>query len=242
MEKNLLNIGLPLADDELPPIVRELVSNAPENFRMPTFIACMAPLGCLATRLRFRYPFDQDPSAVLLQVIICSEQSGGKSFARAIESEIMARQKERDNEQRRLEQSFNENRKNKKGKEIPEKPKTVIVCCPVNISIAKLVYRADAPVRHFGAPLTLWTFTDELGTATDSNRRAFANIKSILRTAYDLGSEYGIDYLSRVRLQLTCCITSGNLVCQPNTGFLSANGKNAVSSRKLARINSARRV
>ena len=39
------------ATADLPPVVRELVDGAPEKFRMPTFIACMAPWGCLATRL-----------------------------------------------------------------------------------------------------------------------------------------------------------------------------------------------
>ena len=38
------------ATADLPPVVRELVDGAPEKFRMPTFIACMAPWGCLATR------------------------------------------------------------------------------------------------------------------------------------------------------------------------------------------------
>ena len=49
-------ILLPAAAD-LPPVVRELVDGAPEKFRMPTFIACMAPLGCLATtRIRGQVP------------------------------------------------------------------------------------------------------------------------------------------------------------------------------------------
>ena len=95
-------ISLP-KDKDLPPVFRELVSNAPDNFKMATFIACCAPLGCLATRLRFFYPFDQGPMACLLQTIICSEQSGGKSFARNVENTIMAKQKARDNDQRRQE-------------------------------------------------------------------------------------------------------------------------------------------
>ena len=85
-----------LPDDKaLPPVIRELVTNAPEKFKMATFIASVAPLGCLATRLRFYYPFDQGPMACLLQTIICSEQSGGKSFARNVENVIMAKQKQR---------------------------------------------------------------------------------------------------------------------------------------------------
>lgn len=201
-------------DKKLPPVMAELVSIAPPSFKVPTFLACTAPLGCLATRLRFYYPYDQGPMAVLLQVIICSEQSGGKSFARHVEQIIMARQKERDNEQRRQEQEYREMRQRKsKEKDLPEPPHTTIICCPVSISIAQLIKRADTPVRLFGAPLTLWTFTEELATATETNKRAFSNIKSIMRTAYDLGSEYGVDYLSDTSYSATVDILYNTMFC-----------------------------
>ena len=202
------------ADKDLPPVMRELVSNAPQQFKMATFIACCAPLGCLATRLRFFYPFDQGPMAVLLQTIICSEQSGGKSFARNVEHTIMARQKERDNEQRRMEQAYRELKQtHAKNQKLPDPPKTTIVCCPVSISIAQLIKRADAPVRLFGEGLTLWTFTEELATATETNKRAFSNIKSIMRTAYDLGSEYGVDYMSDNSYSATVDILYNTMFC-----------------------------
>ena len=44
--------------------------------------------------------------------------------------------------------------------------------------------------------MTLWSFTDELSAAVESNKRAFSNIKTIARTSYDLHSTYGVDYLS----------------------------------------------
>lgn len=211
--KTTASVKLP-CDKQLPPVIRELVSNAPENFKMATFIACVAPLGCLATRLRFFYPFDQSPMACLLQTIICSEQSGGKSFARNVENTIMARQKERDNEQRRKEQTYRElKQRAPKTEKLPEPPKTSIICCPVSISIAQLIKRADAPMRIYGTPLTLWTFTEELATATETNKRAFSNIKSIMRTAYDLGSEYGVDYLSDNSYSATVDILYNTMFC-----------------------------
>lgn len=201
-------------DKDLPPVIRELVSNAPANFKMATFIATVAPLGCLATRLRFYYPFDQGPMACLLQTIICSEQSGGKSFARNVENVIMAKQKQRDNDQRRQEQAYRELKQtSSKTEKLPDPPKTAIICCPVSISIAQLIKRADSPVRLYGTPLTLWTFTEELATATETNKRAFSNIKSIMRTAYDLGSEYGIDYLSDSSYSATVDILYNTMFC-----------------------------
>lgn len=201
-------------DKDLPPVIRELVSNAPAGFKMPTFIACVAPLGCLATRLRFYYPFDQGPMACLFQTIICSEQSGGKSFARNVENVIMAKQKARDNDQRRQEQAYRELKQTaSKTDKLPDPPKTAIICCPVSISIAQLIKRADSPVRLYGTPLTLWTFTEELATATETNKRAFSNIKSIMRTAYDLGSEYGVDYLSDASYSATVDILYNTMFC-----------------------------
>lgn len=228
-------ISLP-KDKDLPPVFRELVSNAPDNFKMATFIACCAPLGCLATRLRFFYPFDQGPMACLLQTIICSEQSGGKSFARNVENTIMAKQKARDNDQRRQEQAYRELKQTaSKTDKLPEPPKTSVICCPVSISIAQLIKRADAPVRLFGTPLTLWTFTEELATATETNKRAFSNIKSIMRTAYDLGSEYGVDYLSDNSYSATVDILYNTMFCTTPSALDEYMDKKAVEGGNVTR-------
>lgn len=228
-------ISLP-KDKDLPPVFRELVSNAPDNFKMATFIACCAPLGCLATRLRFFYPFDQGPMACLLQTIICSEQSGGKSFARNVENTIMAKQKARDNDQRRQEQAYRELKQTaSKTDKLPDPPKTSVICCPVSISIAQLIKRADAPVRLFGTPLTLWTFTEELATATETNKRAFSNIKSIMRTAYDLGSEYGVDYLSDNSYSATVDILYNTMFCTTPAALDEYMDKKAVEGGNVTR-------
>ena len=225
------------ATADLPPVVRELVDGAPEKFRMPTFIACMAPLGCLATRLRFHYPYDRGPSAPLLQTIICSEQSGGKSFARYVENVIMARQRERDDRERRREQEYRELRQRRsRNKDMPEAPHTTIVCCPVNISIAQLVKRADAPVRYFGAPLTLWTFSEELATATESSRRAFSNIKTIMRLAYDLGSKYGMDYLSETSYSASVDILYNTMFCTTPSVLNDYMDNDAIEGGNVSRI------
>ena len=223
-------------DTELPPVFRELVHNAPEKFKMATFIACCAPLATLATRLRAYYPFDQEPHACLLQTIICSEQSGGKSFARNVENAIMARQKARDNEQRRQEQAYRElKQKASKTAKLPDPPKTAIICCPVSISIAQLIKRADAPVRLYGTPLTLWTFTEELATATETNKRAFSNIKSIMRTAYDLGSEYGVDYLSDNSYSATVDILYNTMFCTTPSALDEYMDRKAIEGGNVTR-------
>lgn len=192
----------------------EFVSNAPACFREAAFLTCIAPLATLATRVRVNYCYDLKPHALLFQVIVCGEQSGGKSFARDIEQVIMRPLRLHDAEQRRREQAYRELKMKSPGaKKLPDPPKTMIRTCPISISIAQLVKRCDAPVRYYGAPLTLWTFTDELASATESNRRAFSNLKTIMRTAYDLGSEFGVDYLSDTSYSATVDILYNTMFC-----------------------------
>ena len=109
-EEELLSKGLqlPLRDKDLPPIIREVVSNAPLNRKLPSFVACLAPLCALATRIRLNYYYDgQRQSALLLQVIIEAPQSSGKQFAADIERLLMDHTlKAHDQEQRRLEQKI----------------------------------------------------------------------------------------------------------------------------------------
>ena len=105
-------VVLPISDKNLPPVIREIVSNAPANRKLPAFIASLAPLCALATRIRLKYYYDSRPSALLLQVLIEGSQSVGKSFAADIERLIMDNTiKALDKEQRRLEQEYREKKK-----------------------------------------------------------------------------------------------------------------------------------
>ena len=186
-------------DKRLPLIIRELMQNAPEPFKVTTFFAAATCLSCLATRIRVYYPYDGlNEHALLLQTIITGEQSSGKSFVRNnVEQTLMAHLRRRDDEQRHQEQAYRELKQTaSKAEKLPDPPRTVIRTCPISISIAQLIKRADAPQRYYGTPLTLWSFTDELSAAVESNKRAFSNIKTIARTSYDLHSTYGVDYLS----------------------------------------------
>lgn len=185
-------------DRDLPPVIRELVQNAPPDFKVPTFFAAVTCLCALATRIRAYYTYDGlNEHALLLQCIICGEQSSGKSFARNLENVIMKGLKRRDDDQRRQEQNYRELKQTaSKTEKLPDPPRTVIRTCPISISIAQLIRRADAPQRFFGCPLTLWSFTDELSAAVETNKRAFANTKTIQRTSWDLHSSFGVDYLS----------------------------------------------
>ena len=206
-------------DKDLPPVIRELVQNAPQNFKVPTFFSAVTCLCALATRVRVYYVYDgMNEHALLLQCIVCGEQSSGKSFARNVEHIIMKQLKKRDDEQRRKEQEYRELKQTAaKNAKLPDPPKTVIRTCPISISIAQLIKRADAPQRYYGCPMTLWSWTDELSAAVETNKRAFSNTKTIQRTSWDLHSTYGVDYLSDNAYSATVDIMQCSLyLCTPN--------------------------
>lgn len=186
-------------DKDLPPIIREIVTNAPASRKIPCFIASLAPLCALASRIRVKYYHDTTRMhSLLLQVVIEGAQSSGKSFAADIESLIMNDTlKARDKEQRRLEQEYREKKKRRKANEkLEEEPRTTIRVIPPTISKTVLTKRADFYERILGDTLTFWMFAEELAQVTDAGKAGYSNLRTIMRTAYDLGSLFGIDYAS----------------------------------------------
>ncbi len=193
----LERLSLP-KDKDLPPVIREIVSNAPQNRKLPAFVASLAPLCAMCPRVRLHYYYDTRPSALLLQVLIEGAQSSGKSFAADIESLIMDKTlKARDKAMRRIEQEYRDKKKTRKANEkLESEPETTIRVVPPTISKTVLTKRADMYERVFGDTLTFWMFAEELAQVTDAGKNGYSNLRTIMRTSYDLGSLFGIDFAS----------------------------------------------
>ena len=193
----LERLSLP-KDKDLPPVIREIVTNAPQNRKIPAFIASLSPLCAMCPRVRLHYYYDTRPSALLLQVLIEGAQSSGKSFAADIESLIMDKTlKARDKAMRRLEQEYRDKKKTRKANEkLESEPETTIRVVPPTISKTVLTKRADMYERVFGDTLTFWMFAEELAQVTDAGKNGYSNLRTIMRTSYDLGSLFGIDFAS----------------------------------------------
>ena len=194
---NELNVSLP-KDKDLPPVIREIVTNAPQNRKIPSFIAALSPLCAMCPRVRLHYYYDTRPSALLLQVLIEGAQSSGKSFAADIESLIMDKTlKARDKAMRRIEQEYRDKKKRRKANEkLEEEPQTTVRVVPPTISKTVLTKRADLYERVLGDTLTFWMFAEELAQVTDAGKNGYSNLRTIMRTSYDLGSLFGIDFAS----------------------------------------------
>lgn len=185
-------------DKDLPGVIQEIVSNAPQNRKLAAFVASLSPLCAMCPRVRIHYHYDSRPSALLLQVLIEGAQSSGKSFAADIESLIMDKTlKARDKAMRRLEQEYRDKKKRRKANEkLDEEPQTTVRVVPPTISKTVLTKRADMYERVLGDTLTFWMFAEELAQVTDAGKNGYSNLRTIMRTAYDLGSEFGIDFAS----------------------------------------------
>ena len=187
-----------LKDNDLPEVIRQIVSNAPQNRKVAAFIASVAPLCAMCPRVRLKYFFDSRLSALLLQVLIEGAQSSGKSFAADIEGLIMNDTlKARDKAMRRLEQEYRDKKKRRKANEkLEEEPQTTVRVVPPTISKTVLTKRADMYERVCGDTLTFWMFAEELAQVTDAGKNGYSNLRTIMRTSYDLGSLFGIDFAS----------------------------------------------
>ena len=235
---NLEPQQLPLRDKDLPPIIREVVSNAPLNRKLPSFVACLAPLCALATRIRLNYYYDgQRQSALLLPVIIEAPQSSGKQFAADIERLLMDHTlKAHDQEQRRLEQKYRERRRNRgQNEKMEDEPKTTIRVIPATISKTVLVKRADFYERNLGDVLTFWMFAEELAQVTDAGKQGYSNLRTIMRTAYDFGSRFGMDFASDNSYSAIVDINICSMFCATPSALDDYMDKKAVEGGNITR-------
>ena len=189
---------LPFRDSDLPIVIRENVSNAPQSRKEAVLITVAIVLMTLCDRLRFKYPFDKVLHALLAQGIIEAPPSTGKRFVDDIVRQIIdPTLGARDEEQRLIEQKYREKKASRKANEkIGEPPQTTIRCLPAATSKTVLNKRADMYKRVLGDTTTFWMYAEELAQLTDAGHQGYSNLRTILRVAYDLGSKFGQDFAS----------------------------------------------
>lgn len=189
-----------IADKDYPSGIREWMITSPSDLKYPTLVVAAAMLSVYLTRVRIQYVYDNqgEKSAIVLQVIVEGEQSSGKSFARYIMRTLMKPFIERDSEMRAKEQEYAalKRRQGKKDGKLPPEPKTDITILPETVSLTMFIKRCDAAVKLYGAPKTLFEFADEISAIVHSAKRQFADLSQVIKTAYDLGSVYGQDFMS----------------------------------------------
>jgi len=224
-----------IAATDLPPALRVFWETAPEHFRIPSILSALTCYCALGTRLRAKYVYDLDPHALLVQLLVLGEPGSGKSFTRPIVKQLMRPLKLKDAEQKRIEQAYQELKKTTaKNKQLPDEPITAIRLLQT-ITKAKLVKRADMFVRKYGDPLAFFFFSEELATMTESNKRAFADLNTMDRLAYDLSAEFSSDTLSDASYNADVDVIYCSLFCGTENALNEYIGKRAVEGGNCTR-------
>ena len=235
MSKKNRNHSLTLQASDLPPAVRVFWDTAPDQFRIPAILAAIACYCALGTRLRAKYVYDIELHALLVQLIVIGEPGSGKSFTRPIVKQLMRQLKLKDFEQKRIEQAYMELKKTaSKTAKLPDEPLTAIRNLQT-ITRAKLVKRADMFIRKYGEPLAFFFFNEELATMTESNKRAFADLNTMDRLAYDLGAEFGSDSLSDASYNADVDIIYCSLFCGTQNALNEYINKRAIEGGNCTR-------
>lgn len=220
---------------DLPPAVRVFWDTAPEQFKTASILTAINCYCALGTRLRATYVYDIEPHALLLQLLVLGEPGSGKSFTRPIVKQLMRPLKLKDMEQKRIEQAYQDLKKTMaKNKQLPEEPVTVTRNLQT-ITRAKLVKRADMFIRKYGEPLAFFFFNEELATMTESNKRAFADLNTMDRLAYDLGAEFGSDTLSDASYNADVDIIYCSLFCGTDNALKEYINKRAIEGGNCTR-------
>ena len=227
--------GVTLQASDLPEAVRVFWDTAPEQFRIPAILTAIDCYCALATRVRAKYVYDIEMHALLVQLLVIGEPGSGKSFTRPIVKQIMRLLKLKDFEQKRIEQAYQELKKTaSKTAKLPDEPLTAIRNLQT-ITRAKLVKRADMFIRKYGEPLAFFFFNEELATMTESNKRAFADLNTMDRLAYDLGAEFGSDSLSEASYNADVDIIYCSLFCGTQNALDEYINKRAIEGGNCTR-------
>lgn len=184
----------------LPPLLRQWVEIAPEDFKTAVTLCQLPILGALGSRLRARY-LDGKLHAPSFQVSLEAPQASGKSFivklvevelAQMKESDEAAREREREYVEKVAEMKMLNIKINADNKDeiLGTKPKGIIRYLPATISITKLLQRMQA-----AKGLHCFAMAEEIDTVHKAFKRGFSSLGDLLRVSFD-NDEFGQDYAS----------------------------------------------
>lgn len=184
----------------LPPVIRQFVETAPDDFKRAVVLCQLPILGALGSKLRAKY-IDGTMHSPSFQVSLEAPQASGKSFMRKLVDYELAQMLEHDEEQREKEREYDSkvrelkmlNMKvtvDNKDEILGSRPKSLIRFVPATMSITKLLMRMnDAQGLH------LFAVAEEIDTITKAFKRGFSSYSDLLRVAFD-NALYGQDYAS----------------------------------------------
>ena len=190
-----------LPESHYPPLIREFMQTAPEDFKVATAMSCLPICGCLASRVRAYY-LDGELQAPSFIVNIIAPAASGKGSLLRIADICLEQIRAQDDIGRQEEAEYQRQMRLKKNqKQQVEEPQPIVRDIPAKVSVAQLLKRM---VQARG--LHLISVSAEADTLTNSNKSGvWAQKSDIYRIAQDGdGGRYGQDYKSDISFSATC--------------------------------------
>ena len=173
----------------LPPVFRQYVNAAPEDFKVPTVVALLPILGTLTSHLRATYFDDSEQSTEFISLLF-APPSSGKSFIKRL-SKLLKNLRDRDELANAREELYamSERKKgaNEKGEDVPKV--SVRIVKPL-ISVPELLTKMRNNQGHH-----MYIEAEELDTFNKGNRTAGGDKSDLWRVTWDNGF-YGQYYKS----------------------------------------------
>ena len=184
----------------LPPVIRQFVETAPDDFKEAVALCQLPILGALGSKLRCRY-LDGKMHSPSFMVSLEAPQASGKSFRRKLASYELSRMMEHDEQQREKEREYDAKVRemkllnvkinvDNKDEILGSRPNSLIRFVPATMSITKLLMRMNS-----AQGLHLFALAEEIDSVTKAFKRGFSSYSDLLRVAFDNGL-YGQDYAS----------------------------------------------
>lgn len=184
----------------LPPVFRQFVENAPEDFKQAVVLCQLPILGTLGSKLRAKY-LDGQMHSPSFQVSLEAPQASGKSFmVRMAEYELeqiirhdeVQREKEQEYDKKVREMKLLNIKINADNKDeiLGARPESMIRYCSPKMSVTKLLMRL-----HDAKGLHIFAVAPEIDTVTKAFKSGFSSYSDLLRNAFD-NDLYGQDYAS----------------------------------------------
>lgn len=184
----------------LPPVIRQFVENAPDDFKQAVVLCQLPILGTLGSKLRAKY-LDGLMHSPSFQVSLEAPQASGKSFmVRLAEYELeqiirhdeVQRQQELDYDKKVREMKLLNIKINADNKDeiLGSRPQSMIRYCSPKMSVTKLLMRL-----HDAQGLHIFAVAPEIDTVTKAFKSGFSSYSDLLRNAFD-NDMYGQDYAS----------------------------------------------
>lgn len=183
-----------------PPVIRQFVDNAPDDFKQAVALCQLPILGTLGSKLRSKY-LDGQMHSPSFQVSLEAPQASGKSFmVRLAEYELeqiirhdeVQRQQELDYDKKVREMKLLNIKINADNKDeiLGQRPQSMIRYCSPKMSVTKLLMRL-----HDAQGLHIFAVAPEIDTVTKAFKSGFSSYSDLLRNAFD-NDLYGQDYAS----------------------------------------------